>query len=347
MLSFSKLTKLLKDLDFKLMYIYKNSENNVLFLEIVCNKYGNNLLVSIQDKFKIKLEEEYDNCIKLSELKTKISDPEYDDVDVDIDKQEDIKKLNEKLTDKYRDEIVLDDVTDEKVIKENVKQLERLYFSIKKTNYNICIIQENFISYTNGSEEIITYRTNKMYMNNLDNKKKLLIITNLESIYSESKQVSHDIEHIYTSLSEQIIKIQNTHTNLFVKLLEHQQQIKSSFLLVTQKINKINEYIKQLTQTLHKVNVLIENAEKEKKEHIENNSDKMISSEIVNSHIIFKYDNDIKSMLDIKKQVISNILQLKENKQNVIINSDKFLYQNNIMLNEIINNVNNFISLYN
>ena len=79
--------------------------------------------------------------------------------------------------------------------------------------------------------------------------------------------------------------------------------------------------------------------------NVDDSGIKGIHLDIQNSHIIYQLDKKIQQNNELKDELIQDILETRKAQNNITLEIDKILFDNSIMLNEIIKNFNSILKI--
>ena len=67
---------------------------------------------------------------------------------------------------------------------------------------------------------------------------------------------------------------------------------------------------------------------------------KGIHTDIEKSHVLSKYETDLDKMNSTKQEIIKNIITMKSNREDTFLFADKLFFDNSVMMDTIIKNMN-------
>jgi hypothetical protein len=104
--------------------------------------------------------------------------------------------------------------------------------------------------------------------------------------------------------------------------------------MICKKKEYYENYIKELENMLEKLNESERQLNVDKKNMYNKNIAKGgIQSDIENSHIIFKIDEKIENLIELRRELTDDILNTRYEQEKTILEIDKILYDNSVMLN--------------
>ena len=361
-LSFNKLQTILSENGIVVKKIFCIKDECV-FLELLCITNANCFIMYIPSKYSISPPNNFNNIYELTFVdldKNKNIALEYginpDDIELE-NQYEDIdlenKNIDEnKLNENYDHPLSLVDVKAKelKQIKEVVRQLDRLKLCTKNIKYNLSIIFSNYICY-NTRDDITECYIIEGY--NKNNNKKLLVTIDLNNFFKKIETFIYDIITIRDGIYKILDKNQQKNVKNLQKLLNDKKDFISHSEIIYENKKKYLKYLNKLENMLEKIN------SKEKKilsqiyelrEINDNNNNggvKGMHDDVEFSHKISKLEKEIDNISFIKKDIITNILEVKDKLENISLNTDSIIFDVSIMTNTIFENYNSLKNLVN
>lgn len=331
----------------------------MVYVEVFNNNNAETFLLYIPSKFNIKPERSCDiykiKYVDIEESNNIVSkyteEPDnadikkdYDDINIETEKSEDIEQ---QLSENYNREILLKDLKkeDSEILKDIFRQLNRLKFCTQTIKYKLAILYKNYICAIKRDDSIECY-----YINNFPLKKgrKLYVSIDLKSLYEKIDTVSVDIVTVKDSIYKILNQNQIKHTRVLNSMLENKDKLVSYSEMIYKKKQYFENYLKELTTMLNKLNEN-ENKLREEKNTISNKTGeygiKGIHTDIQHSHTLFKLEEKLKNVYDLKKELIEDISKTHLEQEHMTLEIDKILFDNSVMLNEMIRNFNSIIYL--
>ena len=331
----------------------------VVYLELIHVDTSNVFMLYIQSKYEIKVKNEWSDIIiyqiKYIDIDTEdyvqeegnIED-DYDEIDLELSPERKKNNLEKILNDNYNVELNLsNNLLDEKKIVKNIyMQLSRLKLCIQNLNYKIVIIYKNYIlciKRDNSMESYTISEVNEINENTTE-EIKMYISIDLENFYSKIKNIAFDITKIKENIFKLLNKNQIKHEKVLNDLYDQKNHILSISASLCKKKIDLDNCIEQLQVLLN--NLIV----KEKdilKNHLEfKNKEKYeiknLNFDIEKSHIENNYYKSLENIINTKEEILNEIVKLKIYKEHLILNIDRILFDNSVMLNNI---NNNFIKL--
>ena len=341
MLSIKKIEELLNSQNCSVSKIY-TSENLVIFLEIINYSNHDVFILYIPSKYDVS-PKGFKNVYEIKEISSENKDEEepnlYDNIELDIDINDD-ENLKKNLEEKYNKELSLDiDEKDFPKLEAVKDQINRMKNCIKNTDYKLLVQIGKFIICLRRNDDIDTFCIQDY--NNENDMLKLFIVTDLEMFYINKVKTLTDINTIQKGIIKLIEDLKKSHEKVFRQLIAKERKINEQLKKIDENHKNYNTQISNIDTLLKRVNTIDDNIYQEhlftlKKYKLGNQS---INSDIELSHVKNKYESKRKTIANIKKQLIETIVTLKNKRNNVYLQTDKLLFQNNILLNSVINNM--------
>ena len=261
----------------------------------------------------------------------------YKEIDINLNQGDD---MEEQLEEKYKKQIILRDITnnDYKEVKDTVRQLKRLKFCIQNVKYKIAILYKNYLCTIKRDDSIECFLIKKI---NNANCKKLYITVDLELFYNKMDSLIINISTIKKGLYHILEKNYYTHNQIFQKLLNDKQDILSYSDYAYKKQREYQIHLTDSTQMLESINTSekvtlqkIFNANKE----YNNKEIKGLNNDIEKSHLLNNLNKELYEIQKIKEDIVKTIFELKTKTDNIIINMDKIMFDNNVMIEAVLRN---------
>ena len=150
-------------------------------------------------------------------------------------------------------------------------------------------------------------------------------------------------EFFYKILNQNHIK----HSKLLNNMLNNKEKLIYCSELVYKKKEYYEQYINELETLLGK---LQENENKLLKEKSASHTNteygiKGMHEDIQKSHMSFQLTNKIQKNNELKEELIQDLLRTRKEQENITLLIDKILFDNSIMLNEMIKNFNDITKI--
>lgn len=333
-------------------------DSYIVYIEIFSLSNSSTFLIYIPSKFNIKAEKGDIYKLKYIDLETPenivqkyAEDPDnndikndYDEVNIEEQKTED---LENSLNENYNREIMLKDINkdDKDILKDIFRQLNRFKFCVQNIKYKITILYKNYLCSIKRDDTIECY-----YIKNFPTKKGrcFYISTDLKSMYESIKSVVNDVKTVKESIYKILNQNQLKHSKILINMLENKEKLLSYSDLIYKKKEYFEKYIEELEGILIKLkenqNGLLE--EKKVIRQKENyDGIKGVHVDIQNSHLIFNIDTKLTKIDELIQELNDDILKTRLERENLTLQIDKILFDNSIMLNEIIKNFNSITQI--
>ncbi len=358
-LSLNKLDRLLSSRGFTIKK-YFVINNLCVYLEILSFLNADTFLLYIPSKYEINAPRGADTfTLEYLEIDTNGNLPGdfagepnevdvekiYNEIDIVLDPNDkERQNLIGHLEENYNRPINLRDMkkTDKDDIKEIFRQLRRFKLCVKNIKYKMGITYKNFICCIRRDEGYDCFAINHYHLCN-DNKK-LTITVDLETLYSKIDTISNDTNTVRDEIYKILDKNQTRHSKLFKNMLEQGSDITTYSEAIYMQKKRYEEYLSQLEDMLVKL------TESERKTNGKLNalnggkkydpSLKGLHTDIHNANISSKYRTELDRITSLKQEVIKNILNVKIKQENIMLKIDRIFFDNSVMINAIITNMN-------
>lgn len=338
-LSISKLEELLSSKGY-VIDKYFIMDKYCFYLQILSIHTSELFLLYIPSKYNFEVEG--DNVYKIKYIN--ISSPTYGSNPNAIDIQDtygiqnyDIleEKVEEHLESNYKHGIELSDISkdDTEIIKSIFRQMKRLKYSVQNLKYKLAIFYKNYICAIRRDDSIDCFFV-KNYER--DEAKKLLIVADLETLYEKIDTVRDDIRVVKENIFHVLERNYGLHGKVIDKIIQNKKDMTKIPEKVLEKNRKYSSMILKLENSL---NIVLERESK----YIENlqnleNSESDIHNDINKFREISNLREELKKIEILKIEISKNILSLRERKENTILNIDKIMFDNTVMLDSIFKN---------
>ena len=356
--SFSKLETLLYSKGF-IPISYYTIDSYIVYIEVFSENCSDTFLIYIPSKFNIKAEKGTVYKIKYVDIENKegvvanyAEEPDdhdikkdYDEINIETNVQ--IEDMENTLNENYNKEILLKDINkdDKDVLKDIFKQLNRFKFCVQNIKFKLSIIYKNYMCSIKRDDTIECY-----LIKNYPAKKcrRLMVSVDLKSFYETVDTVSDNLKTVKSSIFKILNQNQLKHNKVLFNMLEN----KDNFMLYSDTIYKKKENFDKYISELETMRIkLKENQDKiieEKNVIINKKSDyglKGVHEDIQQSHSVYKLDAQITKINELIKELEEDIIKTKLDQENLTLEIDKILFDNSVMLNEIIKNFNSITQI--
>ena len=211
-----------------------------------------------------------------------------------------------------------------------------LKYCIRNIKYKLAVMNKNHLGTVRRDNDLDLFIITR-YKG--VSQKKIFIIVDLETLYSDSINAPKEMRSVRDGVYKILDGNQSKHTRLLSSLFERKTDVNACSDTVQKKKEVIEGYLKQLEILLSRVS----DAEKEKLEtlsnaHVTRRGVIGISSmynDIDKSHETHKIEKDLDNIIDIKHQIISDIVHLRTMQENLTLEIDKILFENTVMIHKI------------
>jgi len=316
-----------------------------VYIELLYIKHADTFLVYIPSKYEIGISTGK-NVYKIKaidideeEQPADIVENTYTNVDLVLSPpkghKEDINKL---LEEKYNKPVTLNNVSkdDKYEIKDIHKQLNRLKYCTQNIKYDIGILCKNYIA-TIRHDEVDMY-----YIKNYkgEEKRSFIVIADIELFYDKIDNIYNDIVLIRNGVYSVLDKNEKIHQKMLKNMIT--QQINWDVLL-DQAMVKKKEYERHISR-FEKLLVEMNNTEKSKLKNINMIDEKYNGMESLNidierSHAKNKLEKELRDVIRTKDDIVKNLLSLKLELEDIMLISDKILFDNIVMIDSISKNL--------
>jgi hypothetical protein len=328
------------------------------FVEVVDVKNSNNFFLSIPSTYKFKLKEGEGiyklRCIDI-ESDTNTAD-DYagtpDDFDLE-NKYTEVELTNQLLRCKddgtgnisgyleegYKRPISIKDISkeDKKDVKDIVRQIKRLKFCVQNISYKVVIIYMNYLCVLDKDDTIECFLIKRFTKSHC---RRLLVVVDLKLFY-ENDSLEQDIVDIQRGIARVFDKNQETHEKHIMKLLSEQSNVTEYSNRILLKKKEYTDYITRFNNLL----VHLSHSEKnlvEKiyvlKESVRDSSYKGMQSDITMVHRKSKLEEELLNLNNVKMNIIKNITEIKNKQEDMLLQVDKVMFDNLVMMAAIVKN---------
>lgn len=328
--------------------------NAEIFLMYIPSKYKFRVdKESSTTSYKIKYIDldETDNIVDnyAGELDENTIENTYKEVDINMSPSIKGGDIGQQLEENYKRHITLKDILTEdfKEVRDIVRQLKRLKFCVQNVKYKIAILYKNYLCSIKRDDSIECYSIRKY---DWKKSKKLFITVDLELFYEKIDSLILNMAIIRKGIYHILDKNHFTHNRTFQQLLEDKNNIINFSESTYIKKKEYEKYLKEAQEMLEAINTTEKHTlEKiyEINEQYNNINLKGLHNDIEKSHIITKYNNKLQEVQKIKEDIVKTIFELKTKRENNMLNVDKIMFDNNVMLECVMRNFSELSKLCN
>ena len=355
-LSLSKLEKLLS-IKGLIATQFFTIDKICVYIEILAVSNADTFLLYIPSKYKIKVENEkssnvhkldyleFEDIDKIENIADNYAGEQDNDALENTYKEIDIQlspggNMSKHLEHNYKREIMLKDITtnDSKEIKDIIRQLKRFKFCIQNVKYKIAILYKNYLCTIKRDDSIECFTIKRF---NSKNTKKLYITVDLETFYEKMESLMFNMETVKKGLYNILDKNHFRNIDIFQKLIEEKNHIIELSDIIYNKKLEYEKYMEEATEMLEKINTteksLLENIF-QTNEKYHNEGIKGLHNDIEKSHLLTKYNKDLKEIQNTKEDIVKTIFKLKTKREDIMLNVDKIMFDNNVMTECVLRN---------
>lgn len=349
-LSISKLQDLLESKGF-VPTKYFIMDGAVFYIELFSVKTADIFLLYIPSKYNFEPSKAHkDITYKISfidmDTQENLSD-EYagapDNLDVQntynshhVDLSPDHNKMEEHLTDKYKQDISLNDISKEDIssLKAIFRQMKRLRYCVQNLKYKLGVIFKNYICAIRRDDDVNCF-TIKHYVRS--DVKKLFVIIDLETFYEKSEKILDDIHTVSSSVYHILEKNQTMHKKMISRIAENKKEIQGIPLLVQEKKVKYDGMISKLesmmgTMSLAEAGIIAQLDE------ISKSQPTGLQSDITRAHNKSRLEDELNKVNQIKGKITSALVTLRNKRENAILNVDDLMFDSTVMFDGMVRN---------
>ena len=330
-----------------------------VYLEVFNLNNAETFLLYIQSKYEINLERG-NNVFKIEYLdildeKGNITgdyakEPDnhelennYDEVEINLSPDSNNRKNLEKhMEDNYNHPVSLKDITNDDMhdLRDIFRQLRRFKFCVQNIKYKLVIVYKNYLCCVTRYNTFECFITKQRY---IGTDKRLLVSLDLETLYSKIETLSLDIKTVKQGVYKVLNRNHLRNARNLKNILEQNANLSDNSNDFYSKKEQYNSYINNLEEMLEKTEI----SEKKTLAKIEKINEKYSDSslkglhlDIEKSHLMSRQQVELDKIRKIKQEILINISSLKEKQENLMLRVDKIFFDNSVMMDAIIKNIN-------
>jgi hypothetical protein len=336
-----RIDKILEKVQLRILSYFVYSENEDSYLEVRSISHGEIFIVVIPKNINLKLAYEITYNLK------KVKDGEDEEIQKDelypgITLKENInfplenEDLEDNLLSNYKNKLNLNRNNSEKNnINDSVKQINRLSLLVKDLPYKIAITYSDHF-FTDNSYFFIKEQITK------SNRHKLYVTVPLEILIDKIEKnriadLIRDIKQIMTDSKKILDKNQYSHIEKLSLLFEKKEETIDLIQHILDKRNFYKEQQVELNSLLNscmlKEEVLKEEIQELKKYYNSTNNDLQMAYKREGK------EKQYRENLNLKVELIEKLNKVKEKENNIILFTDKVLFENILCLNKVFKNL--------
>ena len=359
-LSLKKLEDLLASKGFVCKAYFK-LDDFCIYIEVFSVQDATSFMLYISSRYELKVDNreniyelKYMEMTKEEENVTSSYANEPDDVDIEefynnIDinlhnYNQQNSNLEKMLLEDYNKQLTIKDVNkeDKQNLKDIFRQMNRFMYCVQNIKYKLTIFYKNYLCSITKDDELDCFLILN-YPRNDD--RKLYIYIDLKTLYIKMETFPNDVRTVKDGIYRLLNQNQIKHTKVLNDMLEQKNTIIQYSEMVQKKKENIQTYITQFETLLNNLNIneksIFEKLEKVKSQFSDYGI-KGLHDDIEKSHLTAHYESELEKINNVKQDIISNIVNLRTQQENITLKMDKILFDNSIMINEI---SKNFIKL--
>lgn len=330
-----------------------------VYFEVFNINNAETFLVYIPSKYEIKLDRG-NNVYKIEYLdildkngnipRDYIEEPDnyeleknYDEIEINLSPDTGNRKnLAKHLEENYNHPVSLKDITRDETqnLRDIFRQLRRFKFCVQSIKYKLVIVYKNYLCCIRRDD---TFECFMCHFQSTNSDKRLLVSLDLETLYSKLNSLTLDIKTVRQGVFKVLNKNHLRNARSLKNMLDKNKSITDFSDDLYVKKEQYSMYITNLE-------ILLEKIEKSQKktldkidkinEKYEYSSFKGLNVDIEKSHLISRQEKELEKINGIKQDIVRNIEDLKKKQENLMLKIDKILFDNSVMLDAIIKNIN-------
>lgn len=345
-LSISKLQEFLTNKGF-VPTKYFIMDEAIFYIELFSIFTAEIFLLYIPSKYNFYIKDE--NTHKIRYIDMQESDnltDEYagvpDNIDVenaygntDINLSPDKDHIEKDLEKHYNKPISLKEISKEDIItlKSLYRQIKRLGFCVQNIKYKLGILYKNYICAIRRDDTISCFSIKHFPR---DEKKKLLIIVDLETFYDKQEKLIEDIKTVKDSIYNILERNQTMHIAVLDKIIKNKKDIEE---IPKQTELKKEEYSNMIIQLESMLQTMITEEKKVLQELYANTGETLgLQSDISKAHNKTRLETELNKINSIKSDITKNLILVRDKRETCTLNIDKLMFDSTIMINSIIKN---------
>ncbi len=344
-LSIAKLEKTLNEKGFIVMR-YFTQDGLCFYIELLSVNIGEIFLLYIPSKYTFD-PPKTDNVFKLKYLETNYHltiEEEYGNI-LTIENQADIRlspskdeDLEKHLELNYKKNIIIKDISkeDNNDLKTMYKQVVRLSYSTKNIPYKFGIMYKNYICAVrrDDSVECFSIKNGPRKL-----QYRIVVIVDLEVFYEKNDKINENIMTIKSSLCDIMTKNHSINAGVMRKLTDNTTMITEVVKNVNNNQMKLDEQLYRLSSVLSSIVAKEDDlAEQIGRLNRTIGSQSDMSSDMKISHKRSALEKELGEVAMVKEDTIRLLIKLKEERETVIINTDKIMFDNTVLFDHMLKN---------
>lgn len=329
-------------------------DNNIVYMEIVSISTADAFLLYIPSKYNFPLKKA-NNVYKLKyidvdDTTTNTADdyagkPDEYDVEnkyqeIDINASPSVKDRNiaSHLEESYKRVITLKDIStdDQQELGDLVRQLKRFRFCVQNVKYKIAIIYKNYLCCIKRDDSVECFSIKKFRGKD---SKSLYITADLELLYEKMDSLLMNMSTIKKGLYHILDKNHFTHTKTLEKLLIEKNDVMTMSDNAYSKKIEYETHLKDANDMLKTINKSERSLlNKIREANGSSSAGGSLNNDIERSHVLAKLNTDLDEVQRTKNDIIKTIFELKAKRENAMLNVDKIMFDNTVMIDCVLRN---------
>jgi hypothetical protein len=244
-------------------------------------------------------------------------------------------KVEEHLESNYKHGIDISEITgdDTEILKSIYRQLKRLKYSVQNLKYKLGIVYKNYICAIRRDDSIDCF-----FIKNYPRTegKKLFVITDLETIYEKIDSVKEEIIIVKNNIFHVLERNYSLHGKVIDKIIQNKKDMAN---LPQKALEKNQKYTNMILKLEKNLSTILSSEQKyiERLRDLEEGGNE-VHKDVERFAEISSIREELKKIGMIKGDITKNILILREKKENTVLNIDKIMFDNTVMLDSIFKN---------
>jgi hypothetical protein len=335
-------------------------ENLAVYIEVLCLSNADIFLLYIPSKYDIHVDDRTDiykiSYIEIDQLTNEVPkdygeeldnnqlEMTYNEIELDTKLSKDKDNIAGILEEKYKRPISLTNITkkDKKDLQDIYRQLDRLKFCVQSIKYKLGIVYKNYFVCIRRDDTIDCYLIKHFLGKSVYS---MMVIVDLETFYTNINSIEVDVNTVQDGIYKILDKNQDSHTRTFKNLLQSEKNIASNIDSLFVKKTEYTAYLQHLDTLLKSTNQterkILEDMAVAKERYA--NQEQTMNADIEKSHVMNKFNRDLEKISNVKQDIIKNIIDIRSKREDIFLMSDKFLFDNIVMINALFSNINKLI----
>jgi len=349
-LSLNKLASFLLKKDF-IPIKYFRYNGNCIFLEIVSLTLGVTSMIYVPSRFIIPISPG-ENVIELEIVdmddlspdeynKDPMRSPEDIYSSVDLSPGNGSGNAEELLQLKYKKTIDLKSGKNTSILKDIVRQLNRLQHCVEGLPYYLVIYQNNYMVYMRDNEADCFIFKDK----NFRNIRSLRVVTPMNLIYERGDLMNSETSQISSGIQKILDKNMVSHAKFLNELISRKGNLLNFASLMNKKKQAYDILLEKYKGLLEKLDTEEKDVKSQQKKFSDLRNDSSFDSELNRGQIRADFERKLQHFLIVKQKIIDNIISIQTASESLSLQADKILYDNSVMMDKIFKNFSMLIDM--